>query len=254
MFERRPWSQDELLVVFQLYCQTSFGRLHQHNPDIIKLAQIIGRTPGAVAMKACNFASMDPVQQNRQIRALGNVSRADKALWESFTINSEAVAEQAVAAYVRLTTTNSKDKIAAKTPDGPTESEAVVKIRRVQSFFRTSVLVSYDTTCALTGIAIPELLNASHIIPWSVDSARRADPRNGICLNAFHDRAFDRGLITFDTDCRVVLSPTISRLDEPYLQKELLQKLEGQPLRLPSRFMPDPGALDYHRNHVFRGC
>ena len=52
---------------------------------------------------------------------------------------------------------------------------------------------------------VPELLNASHIIPWSKDIARRADPCNGIALNALYDRAFDRGLITFDESFRQVL-------------------------------------------------
>jgi hypothetical protein len=60
----------------------------------------------------------------------------------------------------------------------------------------------------------PELLIASHIVPWSTLDDRaplapvprgvglgvrgRVDPRNGLCLSRLHDAAFDRGLITFD--------------------------------------------------------
>ena len=53
------------------------------------------------------------------------------------------------------------------------------------------------------------LLNASHIIPWSVDKMRRADPRNGLSLCVLHDRAFDRGLIAVDEDFRIILSEKV---------------------------------------------
>jgi len=274
--ERRAWSQEELLIVFRLYCRTPFGRLHQRNPEIVELARLIGRTPGAVAMKACNFASLDPQQQARSIKALGNVSRADHELWEAFANNSEAVAQEAEKAYAVLTGKEPEEYLPElgffeksrtraplitprdradrlKLPKGPTEIETTVKARRVQSFFRAAVLASYENRCALTGLAIPELLNASHIIPWSVDSARRADPRNGICLNALHDRAFDRGLLTFDESFRAVLSPRIAEADECPLHKELLLNIAGSPLRLPVRFQPESQALEYHRKNIFRG-
>jgi hypothetical protein len=61
----------------------------------------------------------------------------------------------------------------------PTETEALVRVRRVQSFFRSSVLTSCDYRCALTGPPIPALLDASHIIPWSASPHRRADPPKG---------------------------------------------------------------------------
>ena len=99
MSKGKHWSRNELLVVFRLYCQTPFGKLHQHNPDIIQLANSIERTPSAVAMKACNFASLDPVQQARNISALGNVSRADKQLWEDFNNNAELTVAEAEEAF-----------------------------------------------------------------------------------------------------------------------------------------------------------
>jgi len=71
MSKRVRWSRDQRLVTFRLYCRTPFGRLHRNNPEIIELARLIGRTPSAVAMKAVNFASLDPVQQARNIAGLG---------------------------------------------------------------------------------------------------------------------------------------------------------------------------------------
>ena len=99
---------------------------------------------------------------------------------------------------------------------------------------------------------LPELIIASHIIPWSENEKRRADPTNGIALNALYDKAFDRGLITFDEKLRVVISNAIkqSLADSPEAQK--LFEIEGRGLILPGRFRPDEAALAYHRDALFQ--
>ena len=85
----------------------------------------------------------------------------------------------------------------------------------------------------------------------AADTARRADPRNGIALNALYDRAFDRGLITFDESFRVVLSDRVRSDDPPRLHRQALIDLEKQNLRIPDRFAPDPLAMASHREHIF---
>lgn len=252
MPNRVPWSRDELLMAFRLYCRTPFGKLHQHNPEIIELSRILGRTPSAVGMKACNFASLDPVQRARNISALGNVSRGDRELWEAFQENPESIAAEAESAYARLAGRDAPPlETELELPEGPTEVSRMVRTRRVQAFFRAAVLASYEYRCALSDIAVPELLNASHIIPWKTNTQRRADPCNGIALNALYDRAFDRGLITFDEQMRMVISQRLHDCDAPLLQRQALIEMNGQPLRLPYRFVPDPDALAYHREYVF---
>jgi predicted restriction endonuclease len=249
---RAHWSPDELLVAFRLYCRTPFGRLHQHNPEIVRLSRALGRTPSALAMKACNFASLDPAQRARKIKALENVSRADRELWERFGDHPEQVAFEAEAAYASLTGQEAPPlETELQPPQGPSETQRSVRARRVQSFFRDAVLVSYNNCCALSDIAVPDLLNASHIVPWKTSVERRADPCNGIALNALYDRAFDRGLITFDESLRVVLSRRLGNGGAPGLHREALLSLHGRKLRLPSRFAPDPDAIAYHREHVF---
>jgi putative restriction endonuclease len=254
MAKGQDWTEHELLVAFRLYCRTPFGKLHQRNPEIVALASQIDRTPSALAMKACNFASLDPVQQRRNIAGLGNVSGADRALWEAFLRDPDVVAANAEAAYAKLAGAESIPAIdEPETPGGPSETERLVRVRRLQGFFRQAVLTSYESRCAITGIAVPELLIASHIIPWSINSERRADPRNGITLNAFHDRAFDRGLITFDESWRLVITNKLKAGDISQFQRESLLDIEGRQLRLPIRFSPDPDAMAYHREHVFIG-
>src|SRR5690606_19083438 len=100
------WTEDELLLTLHLYCRTAFGKLHRHNPDIIQLANIIGRTPSAVAMKACNFASLDPALSQK---GLHGASKADRALWNAFMQNATDIAEQAEALY--------ETRVAANPPD-----------------------------------------------------------------------------------------------------------------------------------------
>lgn len=252
------WSRTELLLVFRLYCQTPFGRLHRRNPEIVELARILGRTASAVSMKACNFASLDPELRARKIKGLGKVSRADVQLWDEFSQDSVSIAQEAEAAYAKVMQGESTDAIddalteAMFLPEGPTEAEMTVKARRVQSFFRAAVLLSYEYRCALTGLAIPELLIASHIIPWRLNEKRRADPRNGVCLNAFHDRAFDRGLITFDENFRLLISPQVNECPACSVQDDLLHGIAGRILQLPGRFQPDPEALAYHRERIFQ--
>ncbi|MHB1768029.1 MAG: HNH endonuclease [Phycisphaerae bacterium] len=260
---RKGWTHDDLLVAFRLYCRMPFGKLDQRNVEIINLARLMGRTPSSVSMKACNFASLDPVQRARKIKGLANASRSDRQLWEAFQENAEATAAEAEAAYARLVgadSTEGETEIASEPelifPTGPTEVTRTVRARRVQGFFRAAVLASYEFRCAVSGIAIPELLNASHIIPWQEDTKRRADPCNGIALNTLYDRAFDRGLITFDESLRLVLSnrlKTKSKNQEvPTLLQQCFHALEGTKLNLPKRFTPDPAALAYHREAVFR--
>lgn len=241
------WQEDELLLTLHLYCRTPFGKLHQTNPEIIKLAQIIGRTPSAVAMKACNFASLDPALAQK---GLAGASRADRDLWNAFMQNSTDIADKAEALYEThvlptepITPETEKSLVF---PTGPTETTREVKVRRVQRFFRQTVLESYNNRCAISGLAIPELLVASHIIPWSEDESRRADPTNGIALNALYDKAFDRHLISFDADFRLVLSPRIKEMAKDAVIEEYFLVYEGKVLDMPNRFFPDSDALRYH--------
>ncbi|MFO0474933.1 MAG: hypothetical protein ACK52K_07240 [Alphaproteobacteria bacterium] len=70
-----------------------------------------------------------------------------------------------------------------------------------------------------------------------------------MCLNALHDRAFDRGLISFDEDLKLIFSPQLSGI-----ARERIEELSGSTLTLPSRFRPDPQFLHYHRTTLFKAA
>lgn len=254
--QRKSWSRDELLVAFNIYCRTPFGRLHRGNPDIIALAKKLGRTPSAVAMKLCNIASLDEVHRARKVAGLRNASSTDRAIFREFEADWEAMAVESEAAMQRLHLCPPATEVEESIEQlnlraGNTETVRSIRTRRVQSLFRATVLASYDYTCAFSGIKVPSLLQASHIIPWASQEQRRVDPRNGISLSALHDRAFDRGLLAIDKKLRIIVSGKLRIGGPSPIHRLALLDLHSRKIRLPTRYAPDPLALEWHRDNVF---
>lgn len=248
------WTREQLIATLDLYCRTPFGRLHRGNPAVVALAKAMGRTPSAVAMKLVNYASFDPMQQRRGIRGLSNASQADKDIWHEFQGNwaGLAVAGDAVKGQLGITVGEISEETVMAKRDCPSEAVRQSKVRLVQGFFRDSVLASYDYTCSFCGLCLTEMLTASHIIPWRCDEGRRADPRNGIALCAFHDRAFDRGLMTVRCDMTIWVSESANTTIVSPMQEVGIMRIDGCPIRMPARFAPDPVALEYHNKHIFK--
>lgn len=219
---RKPWDRTELLLAMNLYCRIPFGRQHSHAPEVIKLAGALGRTPGSVAMKLNNFTSLDPEEKARGIKGLPGASKLDRQIWDQFHADWEEMAAESELIWKQLVENQdlppslekpvealeekmySNDTL--KLPIGPTESIRTQKVRLAQGFFRRAVLAAYLGRCCISDIPIPELLVASHILPWALFPEQRTNPCNGLCLSRLHDAAFDEGLVTFDEDYRLVLS------------------------------------------------
>lgn len=252
---RRDWTANEVKLAFHLYCQLPYGRLHRHNPEIIELAQLIGRTPSAVAMKLTNLASLDPAILASGRKGFRNASQLDRAIWQAFQADREGLVLECAGIRAELAgnhATHAADAAAINpTVDftGATRAQTVQQ-RIQQSFFRRAVLSSYAYRCCISGLSEPRLLIASHIVPWSQDKANRLNPSNGLCLSALYDRAFDQGLITLDEDWRVVLSPQLKQNADSAIDRFFLAN-EGQTIALPERFRPDPTLMQRHRDTVF---
>lgn len=122
-----------------------------------------------------------------------------------------------------------------------------IKTRIGQRTFRDVILDLYKNRCCLTGIDLPGVNRASHIIGWAERADTRMDPRNGLCLSATYDAAFDRKLITFDDDYRLVLSKTIRQWQPSESLKVYFLNREGQRLEMPTRLRPLKEYLEYHR-------
>ncbi|RZB35057.1 MAG: putative restriction endonuclease [Desulfobacteraceae bacterium Eth-SRB1] len=242
---RKPWTREELILAINLYCKIPFGRIHVRNPDIIKLSELLNRTPGSVSYKLANFASIDPSLDRK---GASNVSKLDKEVWNDFYNDWEKMAFESEQKAFEICGKRIGEAEKIEIPEGKT-TESIIKTRVNQSFFRKMILSSYNSKCCITGLPVEKLLVASHIIPWAQDTQNRLNPQNGLCLNALHDKAFDIGLITIDESYCVVISTEIRNLNST--KAKMILDYEGITMTMPNRFIPSQEFLSYHREKIF---
>ncbi len=206
-------------------------------------------------MKLGNFASLDPAMMGKGLKS---VSEADRVLIETFLKVPEETIIESENAYAELVSPDihpygfSEEAAPFYVPDTQTEKMSLVKTRMLQTFFRNTVVSSYKNHCAVCETNVPELLIASHIIPWSKDEKLRLLPTNGICLCASHDRAFDRGLISIEDDYKISLSQRLKKFQNNKYVDLMFFRFNNQSMKLPFRFLPDKSNLDWHRKNVFQ--
>ncbi|MGO8816575.1 MAG: HNH endonuclease [Terriglobia bacterium] len=182
------------------------------NPKVIELAAVLGRSPGSVSYKLANFARLDPALQARGIHGSQHGAKGDEEVWHEFAQRPDALVYESarlLAARLGCSVENVADVDESYLPPPGEEREAIVRLRVNQGFFRKRVLSAYEFRCCVTGLSTTELLVASHIVPWSEDVANRLNPKNGLCLNALHDRAFDRHLMWINSDYTVRFAPSL---------------------------------------------
>ncbi|MBQ0161350.1 MAG: HNH endonuclease [Bacteroidales bacterium] len=123
-------------------------------------------------------------------------------------------------------------------------------VRIGQHYFRKMVLANYDNKCCITGLNVPQTLRASHIVAWKEDKKNRMNPENGLCLSATYDAAFDRHLISFDEDYRMIISREIKEYYTNQATKDYFEKYEGSQINLPIKFLPSQKLLEKHRKLI----
>jgi len=239
-----------LILAFDLYCRIPFQKTKANNPDVQKLAALLGRTAASVARKLGNFGAFDPVLRAAHITGLVHTGKLDREIWDEFHEDWSALVWEASKLRRSFEERHGEPPV-LRPPSGPSETFRMTKQRIHQTFFREAVMSSYGETCCVTGLRIHECLIASHIVPWSVDAEHRADPTNGLCLSSTFDRLFDAGLITIADDFRVRVSKVVMK-QKTANTEELVCKYNGKPMIEPRRFMPSPERLQWHRSNVFR--
>lgn len=251
----KKWTHDEVVLALGLYFQIPFGKIHSRSPEIVKLAGLMKRSPASLSMKMGNFGRLDPTLANRGVGGLPNGAKIDQIVWDEYAGRRDELATHYHELLLRLTGKDIvNDDVIIKTPQG-LDGIGLSHYRINQSFFRQSVLSAYQYTCCITGLTEPKLLIASHVKPWAkcINGNERTDTSNGLCLNALHDRAFDKGLITLDEQLRIVVSSSLKDAVSSEVFYDYFIRYEKQQITLPDRGQPSETFLSYHRNNIFIG-
>lgn len=133
------------------------------------------------------------------------------------------------------------------------EKETVIRQRINQSAFRAVILANYNEQCAISGISVPQLLIASHIVPWADNVENRLNPANGICLSPLYDQAFDKGYIGIrPEDYTLVISKELKNYSKLGFYQGFFAPFEDKPINLPNKHIPDREFLTYHLDRIFK--
>lgn len=244
------WTREEEIIVLDLYCKIPFKSSSKNNSEVIKIANLIGRTPSAVNMKIGNFGSFDNRLKEQGIVGLSNASKLDKEIFYEFNGKWDELAYESKKLIAKYNGERILDNY-KDIPDGY-EKETLIKQRVHQQFFRQAVLASYNGACCITGLSNPELLVASHIKPWKDSTSNeKTDPKNGLCLNSLYDKAFDRGFITISDKYEIIVSNKIRDICNGESVDKFFNILKGHKINLPEKFLPQKEYLQYHNDCIY---
>lgn len=234
MGKRSPnWSIEENTLALSLYAVTAYSQISSRNPQIIALAKLIGRRPGAVSYKLGNFASLDNKAKGKGFE---HTAKNDSLVWnhyfDGYELMLPSLMDDAVSIASKLPTLDlsladwlfPQDNVASSPtaplsnkplsdllvrPDLPDAIQVIRVQRRTQSIFRHAVLANFDGACAVTGCCIQSLVEAAHILPWSDHPSERLKLSNGLALNPFLHVAYDDNLLGIDSDGKIFVSKAL---------------------------------------------
>lgn len=249
MGERNSYTEEQEILIIDLYTRTPTSQVKDSNPDIIALCDFFNAhgyksVVSGIRNKMENLKSVDPVYTVEGRVGRTKIRKSFKDLWLSeleigFSDLDERV-ERAI------------EKIRSGTSSGNQQNTAW-KHRVGQAAYRERVLASFDNSCCISGICTPGLIQACHIKPFKVCEKeglddQKMDVRNGLCMSLLHHKAFDEGLFTIDEEHRIFLSPVWEDLsmDDPFFRP-----YEGKRIKETPRTIIGEEYLEYHREKVF---
>jgi putative restriction endonuclease len=252
--ERETWRRDELILALELYHRFHSDKNLVKIDEIRRVANIVGRTEGAVQRKISNLQYLDPHEKGGS----PNGGKLDGVVWNEFDNDYKSLISECdrIVSYLGGTSGETIIDMGCDVDVGnfPQGLDAIAfgKIRIGQSQFRKEVLLTYGGRCCITSISSPKLLIASHIKPWRDSTPEeRVNPNNGLCLNALHDRAFDSGLITVTKDYHIVFSDSLKETISLDSFKKHFQDYEGELIHYSEDCPPSKDMLRYHNAVVF---
>lgn len=248
---------DETVMAFTLYKSIRAAQIDGNDECVRSLARALGRKPGSVAKKIGNIQSHDANRCLQGKVGLTHGSKFDELVWQWSEEEGDALLERGldmINGRTSFLTPNMEIQLEQPVTLPVGLEREVTRAERVnQNYFRNTLLKNYDHRCCLTGLSVETLLVASHIKPWAAADAKteRLAADNGLLFNAFHDRAFDRGLITLDRDLRIVVSPIVPH-DE--VSDKWIRDFEGSRISVPKVMPPALEFIEYHNDCVFKSA
>ena len=241
----KPWTKEETIIAFNVYRKIPFGKSNKANPVIVKYAKLLGRTPSALNMKIGNIGRLDPDLRGKGISGLTHGAKMEQEVWADFYGNPERLAFESERLIAEISGQSIEESSAIDMGNLPQGKERgiIVRQRVNQSFFRASVMSAYDFRCCISGVSNPELLEACHIVDWSMDETNRTNPRNGLCLNPFFHKAYDKLLIAITPDYTLKISDEIISNTMERHCKDYLKSMNGSKIHLPNKFLPQQDLL-----------
>lgn len=241
----KPWTEDEFILALELYFRIPFGSINKANPDIIKLANLLGRTPSSVGMRLSNYAHLDP---NVKANGLSGGGKNCIVYWEKYANNLPQLKIDAALCRIRIVENIESSLHIQRIKDVDRLVEDMYDFR-----FQDMVLSNYSKKCAITGMAIPSLVTACHIIPTSVDDENNLKADNGLCLTILHAKAFVDGLIGIDSDYRLHISSTLKKYAFANGYATNFKRYDNMLLSFSNVISkPNPEYLEWHMNTVFQ--
>ncbi len=191
--------------------------------------QIKGKTANYVKFGKCTTLPLSPVLMESMFKSKSlsktlkyirkshqSPVRLSASDWKFLTaeqkrISKRAKSEKRISVEQRITSEDKEEKrISRAYVNKPTQRKALINARSGQGRYR-SELIKKEKRCRITGISDKAFLVASHIKPWAISNDKeKLDTNNGLLLTPNLDRAFDRGLISFSSNGKILLSKRLS--------------------------------------------
>lgn len=226
---KRNWTEEEVTLALCIYYELPTSKHDKATKEVQELASLINRSIGSVVFKLGNLKALD---SNANGTGFTHGANIDKVVWDRYLKHPAKLFEDRdwiLAKYFADKTSEHNQsyclneeeemKLEKELDFSEEDKTKLQKWRENQWAFRLSLLKGYDEHCCISGVSNSDFLIASHIVPWSVDKENRLNPQNGLLLNVFLDKAFDKGYITIKShDYTVSVCDKITDLE---LQKRL---------------------------------
>ena len=244
----RTWTREDTMIAFNLYCKLPFRDSTRDSKLVEEYAEILKRTPGSLILKIGDLGRLDCELKKYSNTADTYGVKLDREIWNEFLHNPMQFVFDSEKLIARITGSSIKDVAGVDDENLPKGCYRKDTLRRKIgfSFFRKVVLSSYNNTCCVSGVRNPLLVEACHITEWDDDENKIVNPRNGLCLNYFMHKAYDRKLMSVSPDYKIHISERMkmSAMREDF--RTYLTSIDNRHILLPDRFSPSREMLSIH--------